>query len=153
MPRILRECCTKPEEGTMDLDDFIITVFCLIDETLPQLTDRQRIRQHGPRRTLWERAVLTLEVVGAYLGLDQDSALFTYFRRAGAPRRGLYARRQLCLARLSVRPGLPLSAFPRGSHVWQRQRDAPDLRWFPRPCPTVLARRHHPPLPGACSRR
>lgn len=64
----------------MDLDDFIITVFCIVDEALPRLPSGQRIRQRGPHPTLWDSEVLTMEVVGAYLGLEQESALFAYFR-------------------------------------------------------------------------
>jgi hypothetical protein len=65
----------------MDLDDFIITAFCLIDEALPQITGGARIRQRGPAPTLADSEVVTMEVVGAYLGLEQESALFAYFRR------------------------------------------------------------------------
>ncbi len=64
----------------MDLDDFIIAVFCQIDEMLPQITQRQRVRQRGPAPTLDDSEVLTMEVVGEYLGLVQDRALFAYFR-------------------------------------------------------------------------
>ena len=65
----------------MDLDDFIITVFCLVDEALPRITEGQRVRQRGPAPTLYDSEVITMEVVGAYLGLEQESALFAYFRR------------------------------------------------------------------------
>ncbi len=65
----------------MDLDDFIIAVFCLVDEALPRVTDGRRLRQRGPQLVLADSEVLTLEVVGEYRGLEQDSALFAYFRR------------------------------------------------------------------------
>ena len=65
----------------MDLDDFIIAVFCLVDEALPRVTGSQRLRQRGPQPVLTDSEVLTMEVVGEYLGLEQDSALFAYFRR------------------------------------------------------------------------
>lgn len=65
----------------MDLDDFIITVFCVVDEMIPAALSGQRLRQHGPQPTLWDSEVITMEVVGEYLGLEQDSALFAYFRR------------------------------------------------------------------------
>jgi hypothetical protein len=35
-----------------------------------------RLRQHGPAPALADSEVLTMEVVGDYLGLDHDSALF-----------------------------------------------------------------------------
>jgi hypothetical protein len=64
----------------MDLDDFIITVFCWIDEAIPKAVDGHRLRQRGPAPTLTDSEVVTMEIVGEYLGLEQDSALFAYFR-------------------------------------------------------------------------
>ncbi len=65
----------------MDLDDFIIAVFCHIDEAIPTVLGGQRLRQRGASPTLADSEVITMEVVGEYLGLEQDSALFAYFRR------------------------------------------------------------------------
>lgn len=65
----------------MDLDDCIIHVFCLVDEAIPVATAGCRLRQRGPRPVLADSEVVTMEVVGEYLGLAQDSALFAYFRR------------------------------------------------------------------------
>lgn len=65
----------------MDLDDFIIAVFCVVDEAIPRALDGQRLRQRGPQPVLADSEVITMEVVGEYLGLEQDSALFAYFRR------------------------------------------------------------------------
>jgi hypothetical protein len=65
----------------MDLDDLIISVFCLIDESLPRVTGGQRLRQRGPQPVLHDSEVLTMEVVGVYLGMTQDQALFAYFQR------------------------------------------------------------------------
>jgi hypothetical protein len=61
----------------MDLDTLIVTVFCLLDDAL----DGQRLRQRGPQPLLSDAEVLTLEAVGEFLGLDQEKAIFTYFRR------------------------------------------------------------------------
>ncbi len=65
----------------MDLDDFIIAVFCVIDEAMPRVTDGHRLRQRGPQPRLTDSEVVTMEVVGAYLGLERESALFAYFRQ------------------------------------------------------------------------
>jgi hypothetical protein len=65
----------------MDLDDLMITWFCLIDEGLQAVLAGKRLRSSGPRPTLADSEVLTMEVVGEYLGLEQDSAIFAYFRR------------------------------------------------------------------------
>jgi hypothetical protein len=68
----------------MDLDDFIITVFCWIDEAIPRMLEGQRLRQRGPAPTLCDSEVMTMEIVGEYLGLAHDTALFAYFRRHDA---------------------------------------------------------------------
>jgi hypothetical protein len=62
----------------MDLSTFIVAVFCLIDD---RLKDLGRLRGRGPTPTLCDSEVLTIEVVGEFLGLDEDTELFAYFRR------------------------------------------------------------------------
>src|SRR5262249_40192778 len=42
--------------------------------------DGHCLRQHGPQPILAESEVVTREVVGEYLGLEQESALFASFR-------------------------------------------------------------------------
>src|SRR5215204_4057083 len=64
----------------VDLDSLIIAVFCLVDDTLRRVAPG-RLRQRGPRPTLSDAEVLTIEVVGEYLGLDRETELFSYFRR------------------------------------------------------------------------
>jgi hypothetical protein len=64
----------------VNLDLFIITVFCWIDDTLKAAFREQPLRQRGPMPTLSDAEVLTMEVVGAYLGFSQDLALYQYFR-------------------------------------------------------------------------
>lgn len=65
----------------MNLDDFIITCFCVIDEMLPAVTKGKRLRQRGPMPKLADSEVITMEVIGTYLGLSQDQEVFDYFRR------------------------------------------------------------------------
>ena len=65
----------------MDLESFIIAVFCLVDDTLEHVLAGGRLRQRGPVPTLADSEVLTIEVVGEFLGLDQDTALLAHFRR------------------------------------------------------------------------
>jgi len=62
----------------MDLSTFIVTVFCLIDAPIKA---PGRLRERGPAPTLFDPEVLTIEVVGEFLGLDEDTELFAYFRR------------------------------------------------------------------------
>jgi hypothetical protein len=65
----------------VELDMFIITAFCWMDDILKATFKGQRLRQRGPEPTLSDAEVLTMEVVGEYLGLGQDQALYQYFRR------------------------------------------------------------------------
>jgi hypothetical protein len=65
----------------MNLDDFIITCFCLIDDLLPAATKGKRLRERGPMPKLADSEVITMELVGTYLGLSQDQEVFDYFRR------------------------------------------------------------------------
>jgi hypothetical protein len=62
----------------VDLSTFIVSVFCLIDDRLKELG---RLRERGPAPTLFDSEVLTIEIVGEFLGLDEDTELFAYFRR------------------------------------------------------------------------
>ncbi len=62
----------------MDLNTFIVAVFCLIDD---RIKDLGRLRTRGPAPTLSDSEVLTIELVGEFLGLDEDTELFGYFRR------------------------------------------------------------------------
>jgi hypothetical protein len=61
----------------MDITTFMIAVYCLIDDFL---CGRQ-LRARGPQPTLRDSEVLTMEVVGEFLGIDTESNLFTHFRR------------------------------------------------------------------------
>ena len=55
----------------MDLDRFIITTFCLVDDIRIDLLGDRRLRQRGPAP----------KRVGEYLSLHQDKVLFACFRR------------------------------------------------------------------------
>jgi Transposase DDE domain len=59
----------------------MIAWFCLIDDQLPCILKGNRLRTRGPMPTLSDSEVITMEVVGSFLGLTQDKALYNYFRR------------------------------------------------------------------------
>ena len=61
----------------MDLNTFIVTVFCLIDDQI----EGRRIRRRGPAPKLSDAEVLTIEIVGEFLGIDTDKGLYHYFRQ------------------------------------------------------------------------
>jgi hypothetical protein len=60
----------------MDVTTFMITVYCFIDDWLKE----KPVRQRGPQPTLSDSEVLTMEVVGEFLGMNDESALYRYFR-------------------------------------------------------------------------
>jgi len=63
----------------MDLSTFIISVFCLIDDRLKK--EERRLRRCGPAPKLSDAEVLTIEVVGEFLGIDTDKGIYRYFCR------------------------------------------------------------------------
>lgn len=60
----------------MDITTYIIKVFCLCDDWLKD----KRVRQRGPQPKLHDSEVLTMEIVGEFLGIDEEEGLFDYFR-------------------------------------------------------------------------
>src|SRR5262245_5418759 len=73
---------TPPAAGgpAMPLSDFILIVFCLVDDLVRQLAPR-RLRARGFAPALADSEVITVELVGEFLGLDHDKGLFAHFRR------------------------------------------------------------------------
>jgi hypothetical protein len=61
----------------MDLYTFIIAVFCLVDDHL----EGQRLRERGPLPKLSDAEVLTIEIIGEFLGIETDKGIYRYFRR------------------------------------------------------------------------
>ncbi|MDP8947882.1 MAG: IS982 family transposase [Actinomycetota bacterium] len=62
----------------MDLNTFITAVFCLTDDWLQQQASP---RSRGPAPELSDSEVLTIEIVGEFLGIDAEKGLYTYFSR------------------------------------------------------------------------
>ena len=65
----------------MDLDTFIVAVYCAVEDGLAAELGGRRLRQRGPAPVLADGEVLAMEVVGEFLGLEQDAAIHRYFRR------------------------------------------------------------------------
>lgn len=61
----------------MDITIYLISAYCLIDDWL----QGKPLRQRGPKPRLSDSEVLTIEVVGEFLGIDTDQGLYTFFRR------------------------------------------------------------------------
>ena len=97
----------------MDLwDTFIVAVYCLVDDLMEALLGGQRLRKRGPDPTLDDREVLTVEVVGEFLGLDTDTGIFGFFGRhygewfpaLGVVHRTTFTRQAACLLYTSPSP-------------------------------------------------
>jgi hypothetical protein len=68
----------------VDLEEFMIAVYCLVDELLEESRADpgwRRVRRRGPAPILADAEVLTMVAVGEFLGYDQDVAIYRYFRR------------------------------------------------------------------------
>jgi hypothetical protein len=61
----------------VDLNTFIVAVFCLVDDRLKG----RHIRQRGPAPKLSDSEVLTIEIIGEFLGMDTDKDIHLFFRR------------------------------------------------------------------------
>jgi hypothetical protein len=65
----------------MPLEDFIITVFCWVEEHLDSLIGDRPLRQRGFAPKLTDSEVITMEGVGEFLGGDTDAYKCRFFRR------------------------------------------------------------------------
>lgn len=64
----------------MSIEDFIITVFCIIDDELKKLLNGTKLRQRGRHTMLTDSEVMTMEVVGEFLSKDCDKSIWEYFK-------------------------------------------------------------------------
>jgi hypothetical protein len=66
----------------VDLESVTRAAFFLVDEVLAALASdpgSRRVRQHGLAPMLADGEVLTMAVMGEFLGYDQDVAIYHYF--------------------------------------------------------------------------
>ncbi len=61
------------------IEEFIIAVFCCVDDALKRLSAAQPIRSRGFAPGLSDAEVLTMELVGEYQGIESDKGLWRYF--------------------------------------------------------------------------
>ena len=61
----------------MDTNTFLIIVYCIVDDFMKD----KRIRKRGPEPQLSDSEVITIEIVGTFLGIDTDKGLYTHFKR------------------------------------------------------------------------
>ncbi len=63
----------------MSLEDFIIRVYCLVDAELKK-TVNTRLRTRGFEPKLSDSEVITMDIVGEFLGKDTDTGIWRYFK-------------------------------------------------------------------------
>ena len=61
-------------------EDFIITVFCNVDDLWQEITQGQKIRLRGFAPSLSDSEIITMEIVGEFKGIDTDKGIWNYFR-------------------------------------------------------------------------
>lgn len=64
----------------MSIEDFIIMVFCIIDDELEKILQGKKLRQRGRIPSLTDSEVITMEIVGEFLGKDCDKSIWEYFK-------------------------------------------------------------------------
>ena len=65
----------------MPIDEFIITVFCWVEKAFAEVTEGVKLRTRGFTPRLSDSEVITMEIVGEFLGHEGDEAIWEYFRR------------------------------------------------------------------------
>ncbi len=70
---------TLNKENHMSLSDFIIFVFCVIDDELKKI-NLGSLRKRGFQPSLSDSETITIEIVGEFLGIDTDKGIWKYFK-------------------------------------------------------------------------
>jgi hypothetical protein len=65
----------------MPMDEFIITVFCWVEKEFGEVTNGVKLRTRGFAPRLSDSEVITMEIVGEFLGHEGDEGIWEYFRR------------------------------------------------------------------------
>lgn len=64
----------------MSREDFIIYVYCFVDDFFQKLTQSKRLRRRGPLPILSDTEAIVIQIVGEFLGMDSDQAIWEYFK-------------------------------------------------------------------------
>ena len=59
----------------MSLEDFIITVFCLVDDALKKILSENRLRQRDPHPKVSDSGIITMGLVSEYQGTDTELSI------------------------------------------------------------------------------
>lgn len=64
----------------MPIEEFIITVYCLVDAEFKNVTKDFTLRSRGFEPKLSDSEVITMDIVGEFLGKDKDASIWRYFK-------------------------------------------------------------------------
>ena len=64
----------------MNLNNFIVNIFCEVDDFMKKYFPTRTLRKRGPLPQLADSEVLTMEIIGEFLGLDTDKKIFEFFK-------------------------------------------------------------------------
>jgi IS5 family transposase len=67
------------KEKAMSMENFIIAVYCLVDELLKNVVGEQKLRQRGFQPGLSDSEMITMETIAEFLGIDTDKGAWEYF--------------------------------------------------------------------------
>jgi len=62
----------------MPEEDFIIAVFCLVEDVIKAMK-LSRLRTKGPSPALYDSEVIAMEIVGEFIGYQEDKGIWRYF--------------------------------------------------------------------------
>lgn len=121
----------------MSLDLLLVAVYVWVDDALRTL-DLARVRQRGPEPTLTDSEVITMGIVGSFLGLASDVAIFTHFRRYHA---AAFPRLLTIHLTSFTRQAANLWDVQRRLHLYLAERVVPaDDRWIVDSLPIPVCR-------------
>ncbi|MBD2527795.1 IS982 family transposase [Nostoc sp. FACHB-133] len=63
------------------IEEFIIAVFCCVDDLLVEITEVYPVIRRGFAPSLSASEVMTMEIVAEYLGIDAEKDIWKYFHR------------------------------------------------------------------------
>jgi len=65
----------------MELIDYIVNAFVMVDDFCKIYYPARKLRARGPLPKLADSEVITMELIGEYLGFDTDEGIYNYFAR------------------------------------------------------------------------
>ena len=65
----------------MLIEDFIISVYCCVEDLFRKILGNEKLRRRGYPPKITDPEVITMEIVGEFLGMETDKQIWEYFKR------------------------------------------------------------------------